>query len=167
LIANLWHTFVELVRTPFQQTELIWGIVPLYFGWLVSEITSSKATFVTAIQTGFAFVWAAARWIFPHAYREWKKAATFQWETLFAVNNIVTLLVLVIGLLALFSGFRRKYPKGFSFLGHSRFSSYFMIAIFPIQAHCFPWSWERLAAVFVFAVPIWIIVHFSLMPLRR
>jgi hypothetical protein len=42
-----------------------------------------------------------------------------------------------------------------------------MIMIFPIQAHFLPWTWERLAAIAVFAVPIWLVLHFGLRPLGK
>jgi hypothetical protein len=72
---------------------------------------------------------------------------------------------------ALISGLRRKYPKYCAFLGHTRFSNYFMITIFPIQAHnppwTLPWTWERLIAIALFAVPVWLVLHFGLMPIRK
>ena len=37
--------FAELIRTPFQHLELVWGIVPLYFALLLSELTAAKNTF--------------------------------------------------------------------------------------------------------------------------
>ena len=52
MIQHLWQIFTELIRTPFQHLELVWGIVPLYFGLFLSEMTSSKASYRTAIQTG-------------------------------------------------------------------------------------------------------------------
>src|ERR1035441_10790480 len=56
--------FAELIRTPFQHLELVWGIVPLYFALLLSELTSAKKNFNTAIQTGFSFLWAGAQWLY-------------------------------------------------------------------------------------------------------
>jgi hypothetical protein len=41
-----------------------------------------------------------------------------------------------------------------------------MIAIFPIQSHYLEWTWERLIAIILFAVPIWLLLHFGLMPVR-
>jgi hypothetical protein len=79
----------------------------------------------------------------------------------------VTFLVLLLGVVALWSGLRRKYPKGMRFIGHTRFSAYFMIAIFPIQTRVLEWSWDRVAAIAVCAVPIWLALHFGLMPLRK
>jgi hypothetical protein len=70
-------------------------------------------------------------------------------------------------LLALFSGLRRKYPKYLSFLGYTRFSNYFMITIFPMQAHALGWTWDRLAAIAIFAVPTWLLLNFGLKPFRK
>jgi len=145
--------------------ELIWGIVPLYFGWFLNEVTSAKASYRTAIQTGFSFLWAGAQWSYLAA--QTGRAAWF--KPGFNVSSIVTILVLSVGLVALISGLRKRFPRYCSFIGHSRFSNYFMIAIYPIQANhpsCV-WSWDRLAAIAIFAVPIWVIFHFLFQPLRK
>jgi hypothetical protein len=42
-----------------------------------------------------------------------------------------------------------------------------MITIYPIQAHALEWTWNRLAAIAIFAVPVWVVLHFGLMPLRK
>ena len=62
---HYWSTFTELIVAPFENGALIWGIVPLYFGLLLNELTSDKASFRTAIQTGFSFLWAGAQWLWP------------------------------------------------------------------------------------------------------
>jgi hypothetical protein len=167
LIAHYWHTFFVIIKIPFLNAELIWGIVPIYFGWLLNEMTSSKASFRTAIQTGFAFVWAAAQWLYQYAHKRPQHAPAISVDALLAVNMIVTLLVLLVGIVALISGVRRKFPKGCQFLGHSRFAAYFMIAMFPMQAHYLDWTWDRLIAILVFAVPAWLVVHVGLMPVRK
>lgn len=159
--GSLTGTFWELIRVPFLHTDLVWGIVPLYFGWVVSELTSSKANFSTAIQTGFALLWAGAQWVWQSSS---PKVAEGGW---IPVNWGVTGVVLLLGALALWSGLRRKYPKGMRFLGHTRFAGYFMIAVFPVQAGHLAWSWQRVAAIVVFALPVWMLVNFALWPLRR
>ena len=68
-MAHYWHIFLVILKEPFHHPDLIWGIVPLYFGWLLNELTSSKASFRTAIQTGVTFVWAAAQWFYQYAHR--------------------------------------------------------------------------------------------------
>jgi hypothetical protein len=159
--------FWDLIRTHFQHIELIWGIVPLYFALLLSELTSAKANYRTAIQTGFSFIWAAAQWLY--LYRQGHPHLEIQVESrpVVPINLVVTFLVLALGALALFSGLRRRFPKYGSFLGQTRFANYFMIAIYPIQAHYLVWTWDRLAVIAIFAVPVWLVLHFGLMPLRR
>ena len=164
---QLWATFIELIRVPFHHEELVWGIVPLYFSWVVNELTSARASFSTAIQTGFALLWAGAHWAWVATGHGRAKLPHLGAETLLAVNTGVTLLVLVLGALALWSGLRRRYPKGMRFLGHTRSGAYFMIAIFPIQSGYLVWSWPRVCAIAVFAVPLWLVLHFALMPLRK
>jgi hypothetical protein len=83
------------------------------------------------------------------------------------VNLLVTFLTIAFGVVALVSGFRKKYPKHLAFIGHTRFANYFMIMIFPIQSHWLPWTWLRLETIVLFAVPVWLLLHFGLMPLRQ
>jgi hypothetical protein len=162
---NYWSVFAELIRTPFQDISLVWGIVPLYFGLLLNELTSSKANFRTAIQTGFSFLWAGAQWLYFYAHANRHTVHTAEINR--PVNLVVTLLVLALGAIALFSGLRRRYPKYGSFLGHMRFANYFMITLYPIQAHYLWWTWERLTVIVVFSVPVWLLLHFGLMPFRK
>ncbi len=160
-----WTTFAELICAPFQHVWLVWGVGPLYFGLLLNELTSNKANFRTAIQTGFSFLWAGAQWLYLYYPAHRPGRLPVEWQSL-PVTLVVTFLVLVLGLLALISGLRRRYFDYCSFLGHSRFANYFMIAIYPMQAHYLEWTWLRLAAVALFAVPVWLVLHFGLMPLR-
>ena len=162
-----WATLVELIQTPFQHLELVWGIVPLYFGLMLNEMTSAKASFRTAIQTGFSFLWAAAQWLYPYFKAHAPGGPRLELGAMLPVNVLVTLLVLALGLVALISGLRRKYPRHCAFLGYTRFANYFMIAIFPIQARYLEWTWDRLVAIALFAVPIWLVLHFGLMPIRN
>jgi hypothetical protein len=167
VLAHYWTLFAQLIAVPFQEISLIWGIVPLYFALLLNELTSTKANFRTALQTGFSFIWAAIQWLYPYFKAHPHHAPEIELTSMLPVNLFVTFLVLVLGGLALFSGLRRKYPKYCSFLGYTRFSNYFMITIFPIQTHYLQWSWERLAVIVVFALPVWALLHFGLMPLRK
>jgi len=159
--------FAELIQTPFQRHALVWGIVPLYFALLLSELTSAKKSFRTAIQTGFSLLWAGAQWLY--LYRNAVATPTSSnvaLKGLQPINLVVTGFVLVLGAVALYSGLRRRFPNYASFLGHTRFSNYFMITIYPMQAHALEWTWNRLAAVAIFAVPVWLVLHFGLMPFR-
>lgn len=164
MLDHSWTTFIELIRAPFQHVALIWGIVPLYFGLLLNELTASKASYRTAVQTGFSFLWAATQWLYPYFKTDGPHPAL---HAMPLVNLLVTVVVVVFGTAALFSGLRQRYPKHGAFLGHTRFSNYFMITIYPMQAHALDWTWERLGAIALFALPIWLVLHLGLMPVRN
>ena len=166
-MSHYWATFAGLIQTPFRQMELIWGIVPLYFALLLGELTSTKANFRTAIQTGFSFLWAGAQWLYPYFRSRGPHGPHLELDAMLPINLLVTFLVVALGLVALISGLRRQFPQYGVFLGHTRFANYFMITIFPMQTHYLPWTWERLIAVVLFAAPVWLVLHFGLMPLRK
>lgn len=42
-----------------------------------------------------------------------------------------------------------------------------MITIFPIQARVLEWTWDCLVAMALFAVPVWLVLHFGLIPIRN
>jgi hypothetical protein len=107
--------FAELIRTPFQHLALVWGIVPLYFALLLSELTSAKKSFRTAIQTGFSFLWAGAQWLYLYRNAATPAAGEVALNRLPPINLVVTGLVLVLGAVALYIGLRRHYPKYASF----------------------------------------------------
>lgn len=161
-----WHVFWELIETPFMHAALIWGIVPLYFGLLLNELTSTKANFRTAIQTGFSFLWAGAQWLWPYFRMRKPGEPELEIGAMLPINLAVTFIVIALGVVALFSGLRKRFPKHLRFVGHTRFANYFMIAIFPIQAHYLPWTWDRLIAIALFALIVWPLLHFGLMPVR-
>jgi hypothetical protein len=167
MIYHSWATFVELLVTPFEHVTLMWGIVPLYFGLLLNELTADKASYRTAVQSGFSFLWAGAQWLWPYFVLHAAHGRYLELNAMLPVNLLVTFLTLVLGAIALVSGMRKKFPKRFRFIGHTRFANYFMITIFPIQAHYLPWTWERLLTIALFAIPIWLVLHFGLMPVRN
>jgi hypothetical protein len=158
LSVNYADTFWQLIRAPFDRAELVWGIVPLYFSWAFAEFTGEKPNFKTAIQTGFNLLWAGAQWTWPYALKFNREQMDL--GALLVVNVMVTILTITLGALAMYSGLRRRFPKYCSFLGHSRFSSYFTITMFPIQAN-YPgidWTWDRLFAILIFALPTWLLL---------
>ena len=163
MLLSTWaRALGGLLGAPLGQMELLWGVVPLYFGWVVNELTGSKASFGTAMQTGFALIWSGLHWIWQfqlHPGRGGLGQAAVQWS--------VTAAVLALGALSLVSGFRRRYPVGCRFLGHTRFSAWLMITLFPMQSGALHWTWDRLLAVLVFAAPVALLVHLILSPFRR
>jgi hypothetical protein len=166
-ISHYWAVFVELVVAPFEHVELVWGIVPLYFALLLGEMTSSKANYRTAIQTGFSFLWAGVQWLFPYFRARGPYGPHIELYSMLPIKMFFTFLVLALGAVALVSGIREKFPKYCQFLGYTRFVNYFMIAIFPLQVGCLKWTWDYLIAIILFAPPVWAILYFGLMPVRK
>src|SRR5258706_3278569 len=107
-MIHYWSAFAELIRTAFRHVDLIWGIVPLYFGLLLNEMTSAKANFRTAIQTGFSFIWAGAQWLYPYFKPHAHGGPHLELGAMLPVNLAVTFLVLTLGAVALLSGIRRR-----------------------------------------------------------
>jgi hypothetical protein len=167
VLAESWKLFAELIVTPFHSLPMIWGIVPLYFGWALNELTSSKANFRTALQTGFSFIWASLQWLYPY-FSHWPGGGIkVELGALIAVKMFVSFTVLTLGVIAFLSGLFRKFPPFGKFLGHTRFANYFMVMIFPMQMGHPIWSWERIEAITLFAIPIWLVLHYGLMPVRK
>jgi hypothetical protein len=167
MISHYLQVFGQIIAIPFEHAATIWGIVPLYFALLLNELTAAKANFRTAIQTGFSFLWAAAQWLHPYFRAHGHGGPEIQFNAMLPANLFLTFLVLALGGIALYSGVRGHFPKYCAFLGHTRFSNYFMITIFPMQTHYLPWTWDRLLAIGLFALPIWLVLHFGLMPFRK
>jgi len=121
----------------------------------------------TAIQTGFSFLWASAQWLYPYFKRHGATGPRLELDAMTPVNLAVTFTVLALGVVALYCGLRKRFPKYVRFLGYTRFSNYFMITIFPIQVGALKWTWDNLIAIALFAVPVWLVLHFGLMPVRN
>jgi hypothetical protein len=164
-ISAYWRTLWVLLETPFNHSSLMWGIVPLYFGWITNEFASDKRSFNTAMQSGFSFLWAGLHWSQIYFKKGGGLSLVFR-DGLPTINVMVTLLVLIIGITGLISGIRKRYPKYCSFLGHARFANYVMICIFAMQSNYLAWTWDRLIAIVVFAVPVWVVVYLIFKPIR-
>lgn len=158
MLERLITEFLLLVATPFRHISLVWGIVPVYVAWVFSELTPQKRSYRTALQTGFSFVWSAAQW-----YWKWEGRG----KAPGVANLVCTAIFAVFGLLALWSGVRRRFPKRMEFLGHARFANYLVIAVYPMMAGYLSWTMPRAAAVAVFAPVVWVLVHLVLAPFRR
>ena len=111
-----WSEFATLIATPFEHVAIIWGIVPLYFGLLLNESTSSKANYRTAPQTGFSFLWAGAQWLFPYFVKHGPHEGRLEVHAMLPVNLAVTGLELVLGVIAHVSGLRKNFPHTDAFL---------------------------------------------------
>ena len=162
-----WFAFIQLLEAPFRRADLVLGIAPLYFALVLSEATSTRANFRTAVQTGFSFIWSGVLWLYPYFRAQGPAGAELDLHTMLPVKMFVTFLVLALGVVALVSGLRRRFPKYGRFLGYTRFANYLIITIFPLQVGALRWAWVYVGAIAIFALPCWMVLHFGLMPLRK
>ena len=98
------------MSTPFEHTALIWGIVPLYFGLFLNELTADKANYRTAIQSGFSFLWAGTQWLWPYFVPHAAHGRYLELNAMLPVNLLVTFLTLALGVTALVSGIAKNFP---------------------------------------------------------
>jgi len=64
-----------------------------------------------------------------------------------------------LGVFRSFSASARKTRRSAKFSGHTRFSCYFIICFYPMQAGLVRWSWPNMASILIFAIPCWFIIY--------
>jgi len=72
---------------------------------------------------------------------------------------VVTAATIALGVFTIILGFRKKDKALCEVLGHTRFSCYFLIAFYPMQAGLLRWEWSSMATILIFAVPAWFLVY--------
>jgi len=153
--------FVELVVAPFHRLSAVWlGVVPLWVLLLLGEMYTGKVSFAHAVRNGFLMVWAGLNWTLHlsnlglFAYLGAAKERT-------VLAWIVTACVMGVGVFTIVLGFRQKDRALCEILGHTRFSSYFLIMLYPMQVGLIRWNWSSLAAVLIFALPVWLLIYLA------
>jgi hypothetical protein len=150
--------FMELVVAPFQNLGRVWlGIIPLYVSLILGELYISKVTFGHAVRNGFVILWAAMSWAVHLAHAS-KFSYIFSSSTKI-IAWIVTACCLAIGVFTVVLGVRKKDRELAAVLGHTRFSGYFLIMIYPMQAGLIRWDWQYVSAVLVLALPAWFLIY--------
>jgi hypothetical protein len=147
---------VRLIAAPWKHINAVWlGIVPLYVSLLLGEMYKSKVSFSHAVGNGFVMLWAGLNWAV-------RLAGLSNWAYVFdskAIPWLVTACTVGIGIFTIVLGFRKKDKTLCQVLGHTRFSSYFLILLYPMQTGMIRWNWPSLAAVLIFALPVWFLIY--------
>lgn len=157
---------VDLLVAPFRHLSGVWlGIVPLYVSLLLGELYKSKVSFGHAVANGFVMLWAGLNWALHLAnlgmfayFGAAKQRAVIAW--------LVAAITIAIGVFTIVLGFRRKDRTLCEILGHTRFSGYFLITLYPMQTGMIAWNWPSLAAVLIFALPAWFLLYLGGVLLR-
>ena len=156
-LTNLWGLFVE----PIKHFGAIWsGIVPLYVSLILGELYKSKISFGHAVGNGFVMLWAGLNWAMHlsnlglFSYMGDTKDRT-------AIAWIVAACAVGLGIFTVVLGFRKKDRTLCEILGHTRFSGYFLILLYPMQVGLVKWNWPSLAAILIFAIPGWFLIYLA------
>ena len=149
--------FVHLLVVPFDHLGTAWPILPVYTTLILGEIYKSKVSFGHAVCNGFVMVWAGLNWM-NHLANASKLSYLFSSK---ALAWIVAGSAVGLGVFAIVLGLRKKDRAMCEVLGHTRFSCYFIIAFYPMQAgfRSTPWNWENMAAILIFAIPCWFLIY--------
>jgi hypothetical protein len=154
-MREYFDMFVLLLAKPFDQFTTAWGILPIYTSLLLGEMYKSKVSFGHAVGNGFVMLWAGLNWARHLSHSSWFShlisSKTLPW--------IVTAACIALGLFTIVLGIRKKDKALCEILGHTRFSCYFLILFYPMQAGLMKWSWHAVAAILIFALPCWFLIY--------
>jgi len=148
-------TLLKLLAVPFRNLDTVWGILPVYATLVLGEIYDGKMNFGRAVVNGVMMILVGADWA-------WHLSRASSWAYMFSEMKlpwIVTATCLAIGTFTVILGVRRKDKRLATLLGHTRFSAYFLITLYPMQSRLVPWSQDALVAVLVFALPAWLLIY--------
>ena len=155
-------SLVQLIVAPFHKFGAVWlGIVPLYVSLVVGELYKSKVSFGHAVGNGFIMLWAGLNWamhlsnfgMFAYLGDAAKQRMVLAWT--------VTTCCIGLGIFTIILGLRKKDKTLCEILGHTRFSCYFIILLYPMQTGLVTWNMQSLAAILVFALPAWFVIYLA------
>ncbi len=146
---------LRLLVVPFDHLGTAWPILPVYTTLILGELYKSKIGFSHAVGNGFVMLWTGLNWA-RHLSRVSKLSYLFDARVL---AWVVAAAVIGLGLFTILLGFRRKDKALCELLGHTRFSCYFLITFYPMQAGLVRWEWSTLAAILIWAIPSWVLIY--------
>ena len=148
---------LRLLVEPFSNLGTAWPILPVYTTLIIGELYKGKIGFGHAVGNGFVMLWTGLNWA-RHLSRVSRLAYIFDSHTL---AWVVAASVIALGVFTIILGFRKKDKTLCELLGHTRFSCYFLITFYPMQAQLpgAEWDWQSLVAILMFAAPAWLLIY--------
>jgi len=151
-----WGIYLErvlrLLVVPFDHFGQAWYVImPLYTTLILGELYKGKIGFGHAVGNGFVMLWTGLSWA-----RHLSQLSLIHFKTL---PWLVTASCIAIGIFTIILGFRKKDKALCEVLGHTRFSCYFLITFYPMQASLVGWEWTTLVAILIWAVPAWLLIY--------
>lgn len=152
-MAEYLARFIHLLVVPFDHLGRAWPILPVYTTLILGELYKSKVGFSHAVGNGFVMLWAGVNWAMRLSQVSFLHFKTLPW--------IVAICSIGLGIFSIVLGLRKKDKGLCEILGHTRFSCYFLITFYPMQAAppLERWSWPNVAAILVFALPSWFVIY--------
>lgn len=147
--------FAHLLVVPFDNLGAVWAILPVYTTLILGELYKSKVSWGHAVGNGFVMLWAGLNWA-RHLANAGIASYLFSSR---ALAWMVSGSAIGLGVFAIVLGIRKKDKALCEILGHTRFSCYFIIAFYPMQAGLIKWSWPNMAAILIFALPCWFLIY--------
>ena len=103
-------------------------------------------------------------WDLPTRIGHWLMAGGFALAWLTAESETWRLVhvaagAIGLGVFAIILGLRKKDKTLCEVLGHTRFSCYFIITFYAMQAGLVPWNWPNMATILIFALPCWLLIY--------
>lgn len=154
-LEGYWIRFVDLLVCPFRHLGFVWGILPVYTTLVLGELYKSKVSYSHAVCNGFVILWAGLNWG-RHLASVSKLSYLFSSK---ALAWIVTASCIALGIFTIVLGFRKKDKALAEVLGHTRFSCYFIILLYPMQTGLMRWEWMSVATILIFALPAWFLIY--------
>jgi hypothetical protein len=150
---------VALLVAPFRDFGAVWlGIVPLYVSLLLGELYRSKVSFGHAVGNGFIMLWAGVNWGM-HLSNLGFCSYLGSIKDRTAIAWIVAACAVGLGIFTIVLGLRKKDRTLCQVLGHTRFSGYFLITLYPMQVGMVTWNWPSLESILIFALPAWFFLY--------
>jgi len=147
--------FIHLLVVPFDHLGTAWPILPVYTTLILGELYKRKVSFGHAVCNGFVMLWAGLSWM-RHLTNANPLSYLFSSK---ALAWIVAGGAVALGVFAIVLGLRKKDKALCEVLGHTRFSCYFIITFYAMQAGLVPWNWPNMATILIFALPCWFLIY--------
>jgi hypothetical protein len=154
-VTDYWGRFIHLLVVPFDNLGTAWPILPVYTTLILGELYRGKVSFGHAVGNGFVMLWAGLNWA-RHLANASISSYLFSSK---ALAWIVAVTAIGLGVFSIVLGIRKKDKTLCEVLGHTRFSCYFIITFYPMQAGLVRWSWPNMVSILVFALPCWFLVY--------
>ncbi len=173
--------FWELLRSPWSNLDVAWGVIPMYMSLVMCELYEPKPSPKNAVQGGANLLWAGIDWgrvslmpllilvlnrwyAVPEAER-WRHLPQCLEPLMHSPNPLIattTFATILLGIASIVHGVgKKKKGKISKYFRYGRFSCYFCILLYPLQTQVIAWSehgWKAVFAIVLFALPVWLLL---------